>query len=134
MTREKRRARTHSTSRVLFCGNAWTMSSAAAAKTTYDTLLKRLLDRDPETWSLVSGFFDRKPVLVFLWTLTLSPRLVATVQRTILTAGGEELAEEAKTMLLAQVLARRAGLEAKEPFDTLVVHHPQGKPFWDLDD
>ena len=96
--------------------------------------LTQLLDRSPEDWSLVSGFFQRNPVLVFLWTLAVAPRLVATVQRTIRTAGGVELDEEAKTLLLSQILARRLGLQAKEPFDTLTAHHPKGKPVWDLDD
>ena len=36
-----------------FQGKAWAMPSAAAAKGTYDTLLKRLLPRDPEDWSLI---------------------------------------------------------------------------------
>lgn len=134
MTREKRRAQTHPTSRVRFQGNAWTMPSAAVSKATYEALLKPLLDRSPEDWSLVSGFFQSKPILVFVWTLMLPPRLVATLQRTILTAGGVELDEEAKTTLVTQLLARRRGLQAKEPFDTLIAHHTKGKPFWDLED
>jgi hypothetical protein len=110
------------------------MPSAAAAKTTYHTLLPQLLDRSPEDWSLVSGFFHRKPVLVFMWTLAVAPRLVATIQRTILAAGGTELDEEPKTTLLSQLLARRIGLQAKEPFETMTAHHPKGKPVWDLED
>lgn len=117
-----------------FRGTAWAMPSAAIAKTTYQTVLRPLLDRDPEDWSLVSGFFHRKPVLVFLWTLTVPPRLVATALRTIRSAGGVEVDEEAKTTLVTQLLARRRGLQAKEPFETLVAHHPKGKPIWDLED
>jgi len=137
--RKKRRSTTKTAHRPStskqFRGNAWVLPSAAAAKTTYQTLLPQLLDRSPEDWSLVSGFFQRQPVLVFLWTLTVAPRLAATVCRTILTAGGQELAAEAKEPLLAQILARRVGLQAKEgPFDTLTAHHPKGKLVWDLDD
>jgi len=62
------------------------------------------------------------------------PRLVATVQRTIRTAGGEELDEETKTTLVTRMRARRRGLEAKERFETLIAHHPKGKPWWDLND
>src|SRR5262245_52604477 len=117
-----------------FRGNAWVLPSAAVAKTTYQTLLPQLLDRPPQDWSLVSGFFQHRPVLVFVWTLEVAPRLVATVHRTILTAGGQELAAEAKDTLVAQMLARRVGLQAKEgPFDTLTAHHPKGKPVWDLE-
>jgi hypothetical protein len=130
---KQRRKRSEVSSRQ-FRGNAWAMPSAAVAKTTYHTLLPQLLDRSPEDWSLVSGFFQHKPVLVFLWTLAVAPRLVATVQRTIRSAGGEELDEEPKTTLLSQLLARRLGLQAKEPFDTLTARHPKGKPVWDLED
>ncbi len=49
-------------------------------------------------------------------------------------AGGQEMEEEAKATLLSQLLGRRLGLQAKEPFDTLTAHHPKGKPVWDLDD
>jgi hypothetical protein len=111
------------------------MPSAAAAKTTYHTLLNPLLNRPPEDWSLVSGFFQCQPVLVFVWTLKVAPRLVATVHRTILNAGGQGLAEEATRTLVTQLLARRRGLQAKEgPFDTLTAHHPKSKPVWDLED
>ena len=130
----KQRRKRHAASPRQFQGNAWAMPSAAVAKITYHSLSPQLLDRSPEDWSLVSGFFQRNPVLVFLWTLAVAPRLVATVQRTIRTAGGVELDEEAKTLLLSQILARRLGLQAKEPFDTLTAHHPKGKPVWDLDD
>jgi hypothetical protein len=111
------------------------MSSAAVAKSTYQTILPQLLDRSPEDRSLVSGFVQHHPVLVFLWTLRVAPRLVATIHRIILAAGGQELAAEAKDPLLTQILARRIGLQAKEgPFDTLTAHHPKGKLVWDLDD
>ena len=137
--REKKRSKTKtghrpSTSKE-FRGSAWAMPSAAVAKTTYHTLLPQLLDRSPEDWSLVSGFFQRQPVLVFLWTLAVAPWLVATIHRTILAAGGQELAAEAKEPLLTQILARRVGLQAKDgPFDTLTAHHPKGKLVWDLED
>jgi hypothetical protein len=130
--KQKKRSRKRTSQ--TFQGSAWVMPSAAVAKATYHTVLNRLLPRNPENWSLVSGFFQRKPVIAFLWTLELPPRLVATVQRTILTAGGEKLDEETTTMLVTQVFARRRALQAKEPFETLVAHHPKGKPFWDLED
>lgn len=60
--------------------------------------------------------------------------MVATVERTAATAGGAELEEPAKGTLLTQLLARRQGLQAKEPFETLVAYHPKGKPFWHLED
>ena len=118
----------------LFRGNAWTMPSAAVAKTTYNAVLDLLLPHKPEDWTLVSGLFDSKPVLVFVWILAVPPRLVATAQRAIRAAGGVELDTEARTTLIPQILARRRGLQAKERFETLVAHHPTGKPWWDLDD
>lgn len=48
--------------------------------------------------------------------------------------GGQELEENAKETLLTQLLTRRVGLQAKEPFDTLTAHHPKGKAVWDLND
>ena len=117
-----------------FHGNAWSMPTAAAAKATYDTLLKRLLDRDPEDWSLVSGFFQNKPVLAFLWDPNFNAELVESVARLAASAGGEELEDEAKQTLLTQLSFRRRGLQAKENFESLVIHHPKAKPFWDLDD
>jgi hypothetical protein len=110
------------------------MPSPAAAKAVYEPLLKRLLECNPEDWSLVSGFFHQKPMLAFLWEPSLDAELVASAARLVTLAGGEELAEEAQQTLLTQILARRAGLHAKEPFETLVAHHPKGKPIWDLED
>ena len=115
-------------------GNTWQMPSAAAAKATYETLLKRLLTRTSEDWSLVSGFFQRRPMLAFLWEPRLDAELVASVARLIVVAGGQELEDEAKATLLAQLRFRRRGLKAKEDFETLVIHHPKAKPFWDLED
>lgn len=132
MKREEKRPRQRSIHQ--FHGNTWVMPSPAAAKAVYHTLLNRLLDRDPEDWSLVSGFFAGKPFLVFLWELTFDRQMVATVERTAAIAGGAEMEEPAKGTLLTQLLARRHGLQAKEPLETLVSHHPQGKPFWDLED
>ena len=136
--REKKRSKKQNPRRMRtlqeFRGNAWLMPSAAAAKTTYQTLLPPLLDRSSEDWSLVSGLFQGKPVLVFVWTLMVPPRLVATALRAIRTAGGVELDEEVKRALVTKLLARRKGLQAKEPFKTLVAHHPKAKPFWDLED
>src|SRR2546427_11661945 len=55
--------------------------------------------------------------------------------REFLPAGGQELAEEAKSTLVTQLIARRRGLQAKDgPCDTLTAHHPKGKPVWDLED
>lgn len=62
--KEQDRRRTKPTP--LFRGTAWAMPSAAVAKTTYNTILDRLLPRKPEDWTLVSGLFDSKPVLVFV--------------------------------------------------------------------
>lgn len=129
MKKKRRTARTHQ-----FHGNAWLMPSAAAAKATYDTLLKRLLARNPEDWSLVSGFFHHQPVLAFLWEPHLDAELVASVAQVATIAGGEELEENAKQILTRQLSFRRRGLKAKENFETLIAHHPTGKPFWDLKD
>jgi len=60
--------------------------------------------------------------------------MAAEVARLATLAGGQKMAEEAKTTLLSQLLTRRLGLQAKEPFDTLTAHHPKGKPVWDLND
>ncbi len=110
------------------------MPSAAAAKAVYQALLNQFLDKNPANWSLVSGFFQHQPVLAFLWDPLRAADMVTRVAQVAGGAGGQELEAEAKETLLAQLLARRVGLQAKEPFDTLTAHHPKGKPVWDLED
>jgi len=132
--RRKPRPKPRVKPRATFHGNAWAMPSAAAAKAVYATLTKRLLDRDPEDWSLISGFFGGKAFIAFLWEPSFDREMVATVERTVTLADGAELAEPTQGPLLAQLLARRRGLQDKEPFETLVAHHPKGKAFWDLED
>jgi hypothetical protein len=119
---------------LLFEGNVWVMPSAQAAKEVYQTLIARFLGKTPAEWSLVSGFFQKQPVLAFLWDPTHNAPMAAEVARLALQAGGQDMEDEAKAALLAQLLSRRLGLQAKEPFETLVVHHPKGKPIWDLND
>jgi hypothetical protein len=63
-----------------------------------------------------------------------APRLVATVRRTILTISGEPLEEETTPRLVTRVFAQRRGLQAQEPFETLLAHHPTCQPLWDLED
>ncbi len=118
----------------MFEGNVWVMPSAAAAKTVYQTLLNRFLDKNPAEWSLVSGFFQQQPVLAFLWDPTCNAAMAKAVTQAAIGAGGQEMEAEAKEILLTQLLTRRVGLQAKEPFDTLTAHHPKGKPVWDLND
>jgi len=107
---------------------------AAVAKTVYQTLLNQFLDTKPAEWSLVSGFFQHQPVLAFLWDPTRNAAMAKAVTQAATGAGGQELAAEAKETLLTQLLTRRVGLQAKEPFDTLTAHHPKGKPVWDPED
>ncbi len=116
----------------MFDGNVWVMPSAAAAKTVYQGLLKQFLDKNPADWSLVSGFFQQQPVVAFLWDPTRNAAMAETVAQAATGAGGQELEEDAKATLLTQLLTRRVGLQAKEPFDTLTAHHPKGKAVWDL--
>ena len=118
----------------VFEGNVWVMPSAAAAKTVYQALLKQFLDQNPAEWSLVSGFFRQHPVLAFLWDPTHNADVAKGVAQAATGAGGVELGKDAKASLLSQLLGRRLGLQAKEPFDTLTAHHPKGKAVWDLED
>ncbi len=118
----------------MFEGNVWVMPSAAAAKTVYQGLLNQFLDKNPADWSLVSGFFQQQPVLAFLWDPTRTAAMAKVVAQAATGAGGQELEAKAKETLLSQLLTRRVGLQAKEPFDTLTAHHPKGKPVWDLED
>ncbi len=131
---KKKRHATKKKPPLLFEGDVWVMPSAAAAKEVYQTLIVRFLDKTPAEWSLVSGFFHQQPVLTFLWDPTRNAPMAAEVARLARLAGGQEIEDEAKAELLAQLLSRRLGLQAKEPFDTLVAHHPKGKLVWDLKD
>jgi hypothetical protein len=110
------------------------MPSIQAAREVYQNLLARFLDTKPTEWSLVSGFFRQKPVLAFLWDPARVADMADSVAQAATGAGGVELEEDTKAMLLSQLLTRRLGLQAKEPFDTLTAHHPKGKPVWDLED
>jgi hypothetical protein len=133
MKRKKRR--THrDKAPLLFEGNVWVMPSAAAAKTVYGSLVNQFLEKTPAEWSLVSGFFQHQPILAFLWDPARDADMAETVAQAVTGAGGVELAEDAKAALLSQLLARRLGLQAKEPFTSLTAHHPKGKPMWDLED
>jgi len=117
-----------------FKGNVWIMPSIQVAREVYQKLLAPFLDTKPAEWTLVAGFFEKQPMLAFLWDPTRNSPMAAEVARLATLAGGQEMAEETKAVLLSQLLARRIGLQAKEPFDTLTAHHPKGKPVWDLDD
>ena len=110
------------------------MPSVQAAREVYQKLIARFLDTNPAEWSLVSGFFQQTPVLAFLWDPARNAATAHSVAQAATGAGGVELEEDAKATLLSQLLARRLGLQAKEPFDTLTAHHPKGKPVWDLND
>src|SRR5712691_11770457 len=94
----------------MFEENVWRMPSAAAAKTVYQTLLKQFLDTKPAEWSLVSGFFQQQPVLAFLWDPIRNAAMAKAVEQAATDAGGQEMAEDAKTALLSQLLARRLGV------------------------
>lgn len=117
-----------------FEGNMWVMPSIQVAREVYKKLLAPFLDKNSAEWTLASGFFEKHPVLAFLWDPTCNAPMAAEVARLATLAGGQDMAEEAKAMFLSQLLARRLGLQAKEPFDTLTAHHPKGKPLWDLTD
>ena len=110
------------------------MPSIQAAREVYQQLLARFLETNPTEWSLVAGFFQAQPVLAFLWEPTRNTPMATEVARLATLASGQDMAAEAKAMFLSQLLARRLGLQAKEPFDTLTAHHPKGKPMWDLND
>ncbi len=132
---KKRQRKKHHPPPALFEGNVWVMPSAQAAKEVYTTLLRQFLEEQSAEWSLVSGFFQKEPVLAFLWDPIRQARKAEQVAQGALGAGGRELDDaEAKATLLAQLLLRRVGLQANESFDTLVAHHPKGKPVWDLKD
>jgi hypothetical protein len=132
---KRRKQRTHRDGPpLLFEGNVWVMPSIQVAREVYQKLLARFLDTNPTEWSLVAGFFQRQPMLAFLWEPTRSAPMATEVAQLATLAGGQEMEAEAKTTLLSQLLGRRLGLQAKEPFDTLTAHYPKGKPVWDLDD
>jgi hypothetical protein len=110
------------------------MPSIQIAREVYHKLLSQFLDTNPTDWSLVAGFFQSRPMLTFLWDPTRTAEMAAEVTQLATLAGGQEMEVEAKATLLSQLFARRLGLQAKEPFDTMTAHHPKGKPVWDLDD
>jgi hypothetical protein len=76
-------------------GNAWTIATIDAPRTVYQTMLKKpgfMVGKSD--CSLGTGFFNRRPVLVFLWGETVDPEHIRSVAMLATLAGGTELATE----------------------------------------
>lgn len=117
-------------------GNAWAFASIHDARAVYQTILKRpgfMVGKSD--CSLDTGFFNRLPVLVFLWGDNVDPEHIKSVEVLAILAGGRELAKEMKEELLRQVGLRWRALRAKRPRGgTIQRHHPHGKLWTDLRD
>ena len=115
-------------------GNAWAFPSITDARAVYLTVIKRPgFISTGHDLSLDTGFFDRRPVLVFLWGPTVDPESVTSVERLATLAGGNELADERKKQLLRQARLRWRALRSKRPLGgTLQRYHPHGKVWTDL--
>lgn len=82
-------------------GNAWTFETIDAARTVYQTMLKKLgFMVGKSDCSLDTGFCNRQPVLVFLWGDTVNPEHIKSVEVLATLAGGTELAQEMTEALL----------------------------------
>ncbi|MDP3779315.1 MAG: hypothetical protein Q8R30_04710 [bacterium] len=117
-------------------GNAWMFATIDAARTVYQTILKKpgfMVGK--ADCSLDTGFFNRQPVLIFLWGDTVDPEHVKSIETLAVHAGGTELAPELKAELLRQVRLRWRALRAKRPRGGMIQrHHPHGKLWSDLRD
>ena len=117
-------------------GNAWAFASINDARAAYQTALaKPGFVSDTHDSSLDTGFFAKRPVLIFLWGPSMDPELVASVQRLAVLAGGNELEKELKQEVLRQARLRWRALRSRRPRGGAITkHHPQGKVWTDLRD
>jgi hypothetical protein len=117
-------------------GNVWVFASINDARSVYQTALaKPGFISDTHDSSLDTGFFAKRPVLVFLWGSNMDPELVAGVGRLAMLAGGNELEEELKQELLRQARLRWQAMRSRRPRGgTITKHHPQGRVWTDLRD
>jgi len=127
---KKRKPRRNDPSRLN--GNAWTLPSAQVARSAYEKILSQFLLENERYWTLVSGFFNEQPVMVFLWEDSLGSELVKKVVEAIEMAKGEEVKGEAKDTLLMQIQGRRKRVLRKNPVDIVVMRHPKGKVWWEF--
>src|SRR5262245_11486789 len=91
-------------------GNAWMFAHIANAQAAYRRVLAKSEGiSDQHNSSLATGFFAKRPVLVFLWGASMDPELVASIERLAILGGGNELEEELKQELLRQARLRWRG-------------------------
>jgi hypothetical protein len=89
-------------------GNAWGFASISDARAVYHhALAKPGLISDQHDSSLDTGFFAKRSVLVFLWGPRTDPELVASVESLVHLAGGTELEDNLKQVLLSQSQLRQ---------------------------
>ncbi len=117
-------------------GNAWTFATIDAARAVYQKMLaKPGFMVGKSDCSLCTGFFDKRPVLVFLWGETVDPAHVQSVELLAILAGGNELEGELKREALRQIRLRWRGMRPKGPKGgTVIKHHPYGRVWTDLRD
>ena len=120
-------------------GNAWVFAFIGNAQAAYRRMLAKLgFISDQHDSSLATGFFAKRPVLVFLWGPSMEPELVASLERLAILGGGNELEENLKQELLRQARLRQdrqrwRGLRSRRPRGGMMTaHHPQGSIWMDL--
>ena len=120
-------------------GNAWVFACIANAQAACRRMLaKSEVISDQQDSSLATGFFGKRPVLVFLWGPSMKPELVASLERLATLGGGNELEESLKQELLRQARQRQdrrrwRGLRSRRPRGAVMTaHHPQASMWMDL--
>jgi hypothetical protein len=97
-------------------GNAWVFAYIGNAQAAYRRVLaKSGVISDQHDSSLATGFFAKRPVLVFLWGPTMDPEFVASIERLATLGGGNELEENLKQELLRQARLRWRGPRNRRP-------------------
>jgi hypothetical protein len=107
-------------------GNAWVFAFIGNAQAAYRRMIAEsgVIADQHHSW-LATGFFEMRPVLVFLWGSSMDPELVANVERLAILGGGRELEENLKQELLRQARLRWRGLRGRRPRgETMAMHHP----------
>jgi hypothetical protein len=107
-------------------GNAWVFDCIGNAQAAYRRVLaKSEVISDQQDSSLATGFFGKRPVLVFLWRPGMDPEFVASIERLAILGGGNELEENLKEELLRQARLRWRGPRSRRPRgEMMTMHHP----------
>ena len=97
-------------------GNAWVFACMGNAQAAYRRVLaKSEVISDQQDSSLATGFFGKRPVVVFLWRPSMDPEFVTSIERLAILGGGKRARGKPETGTAASgqtAVARAAKQEA----------------------